>query len=205
MDVFSARHLHSRTVDHLQASRTALLIIDMINDCCSDSGGMNLPGAENLFPNIDRLAEAVRGAGAIVIWVRDEHENNDPEFRIRQPHALTGSWGSQVAEGLNVCSDDQVRTKHTYSAFYGTDLDNWLRRRNIADVIVGGVVTNICVRSTVHDAFFHGYDVYVPRDCCAGTSEREHNSSLYDIDTHFGLVTDSESIISVLEISSSRR
>jgi ureidoacrylate peracid hydrolase len=45
------------------------------------------------------------------------------------------------------------------------------------------------VRSTVHDAFFLGYQVVVPEDCVAGTSPREQVSSLYDIGTHFGLIS----------------
>ena len=56
------------------------------------------------------------------------------------------------------------------------------------------MVTNICVRSTVHDAFFNGYQVVVPHDCCAATGAREQASSLYDIATHFGLVADSSDV-----------
>ena len=66
-------------------------------------------------------------------------------------------------------------------------------------VIVVGVVTNICVRSTVHDAFFHGYQVIVPEDCVAATGPREQESSLYDIATHFGFVTDANEVAAALE------
>ena len=65
-------------------------------------------------------------------------------------------------------------------------------------LIVVGVVTNICVRSTVHDAFFHGYRVIVPEDCVAATGPREQESSLYDIGTHFGLVSTSEAVVRAL-------
>ena len=60
--------------------------------------------------------------------------------------------------------------------------------------MIFGVVTNICVRSTVHDAFFLGYQVIVPEDCVAATGPREQESSLYDIGTHFGIVADSEHV-----------
>lgn len=65
-------------------------------------------------------------------------------------------------------------------------------------VIVMGVVTNICVRSTVHDAFFHGYSVIVPQDCCAATGPREQESSLYDISTHFGIVSDAQGVVAAI-------
>ena len=64
--------------------------------------------------------------------------------------------------------------------------------------MVFGVVTNICVRSTVHDAFFNGYEVVVPQDCCAATGPREQESSLYDIATHFGTVSDAATVAAAL-------
>ena len=65
--------------------------------------------------------------------------------------------------------------------------------------MVFGVVTNICVRSTVHDGFFRGYDIVVPHDACAATGPREHASSLYDIATHFGTVSDAGTVLAALD------
>jgi ureidoacrylate peracid hydrolase len=67
-------------------------------------------------------------------------------------------------------------------------LDLLLKDMTCDQLIVFGIVTNICVRSTVHDGFFLGYEVVVPEDCCAATGPREQESSLYDIATHFGVV-----------------
>ena len=63
-------------------------------------------------------------------------------------------------------------TKRRYSAFFNTDLDLTLQDLGVKTVVVMGVVTNICVRSTVHDAFFHGYQVVVPEDCVARRRDR---------------------------------
>jgi ureidoacrylate peracid hydrolase len=73
-----------------------------------------------------------------------------------------------------------------------------LKDLEIDTVVVMGVVTNICVRSTVHDAFFLGYSVVVPEDCVAATGPREQESSLYDIGTHFGVVSNSAAIVAAL-------
>jgi ureidoacrylate peracid hydrolase len=69
----------------------------------------------------------------------------------------------------------------------------------MTQLVVFGVVTNICVRSTVHDAFFIGYDVAVPQDCCAATGAREQESTLYDIATHFGVVTNAADVVASLK------
>ncbi|MBV9047466.1 MAG: cysteine hydrolase, partial [Solirubrobacterales bacterium] len=92
--------------------------------------------------------------------------------------------------------------KRRFSAFFGTDLQSWLAGHGLNQLIVCGIVTNICVRSTVHDAFFRDLDVYVPHDACAATSAREQQSTLYDIATHFGTVTDVPALVAALARSS---
>ena len=96
-------------------------------------------------------------------------------------------------------SDEYRVAKRRYSGFFETDLDLRLRELGMHHLILGGVVTNICVRSTAHDAFFRGYDVIVPEECVAATSDREQHSSLYDIDTHFGRVVSLGEVLTVLE------
>ena len=118
----------------------------------------------------------------------------DREFLKRTPHCVEGSWGARVIDDLEPRADDVFVIKRRYSAFFNTDLDLTLQDLEIDTVIVMGVVTNICVRSTVHDAFFHGYRVVVPEDSVAATGPREQESSLYDIATHFGTVSDSRSV-----------
>ena len=93
--------------------------------------------------------------------------------------------------------------KHRYSSFFQTDLDVTLKDMLVDQLVIFGVVTNICVRSTVHDAFFNGYAVVVPRDCCAATGPREQESTLYDIATHFGIVSDSGSVVAALRSGAS--
>jgi ureidoacrylate peracid hydrolase len=67
-------------------------------------------------------------------------------------------------------------------------------------VIVCGTVTNICVRGTVADAFQLDYEVFVPKDCVRATSEREQESQLWDIETHFGTVTTADELIAAMDV-----
>ena len=86
-------------------------------------------------------------------------------------------------------------SKRRYSAFFQTDLDLYLREHDIARVVVTGVALNICVRSTVHDAFYNGYQVVVAEDACRATGDREMESTLYDIATHYGDVASTVDVI----------
>ena len=188
VDSFSAHSVAGSAPLVWSPGHTALLVVDMVNDFCSPGGAMVLPDSDWLYPVITELADGVRDRGGLVVWIRDEHDEGDPEFRKRTRHCLTGSWGSQLVDALRPRSGDLIRPKHAFSAFFGTDLNEWLRRRGVTTLIICGVVTNICVRSTAHDAFFHGYDVLIASDACAATGPREQESTLYDLETHFARV-----------------
>lgn len=159
---------------------------------------MVLPGYERLIGPQNAVINAVRDAGGVVGFIIDSHRpeaRREREFLKRTPHCIEGTWGAQVIDELDRKDGDLNVIKRRYSGFFNTDLDLSLKDMDVDTVIVTGVVTNICVRSTVHDAFFHGYRVLVPEDCVAATGPREQESSLYDIATHFGVVTDSAAVV----------
>lgn len=198
-DVFSA-HRHDDAA-MLDPTKTAVIVIDMINEFCKPGGRMVLPGYETLMPQQTALITAARANGVPVIFVVDSHRKNmrrDREWVKRTPHGVENTWATQVIDDLDVQDDDIVVIKHRYSAFFQTDLDLVLKDMLISQLVVFGVVTNICVRSTVHDGFFQGYDIVVPHDACAATGPREHVSTLYDIATHFGTVSDTATVTSAL-------
>lgn len=195
LDSFSS-HRHEQGIV-LDPARTAVLVVDMVNDFCKPGGAMVLPGYEKLVPSQRRLIDTGRSCGAPIIWIHDAHRPGmrlEREWAKRSAHCLEGTWGVEIIEDLGALREEIHVIKRRYSAFFQTDLDLTLKDMQVAQLVVFGVVTNICVRSTVHDAFFNGYDVVVPRDCCAATGPREQESSLYDIATHFGIVSDSEAI-----------
>lgn len=198
-DVFSSvRNEQTVTLD---PARTAVLVIDMLNDFCKPGGKMVLPGYERLVPPQLALIEQARSQEVPVFWVIQSHDprlRRDRELLKRGSHCLLGTWGVKVIEELAPRESDFHLYKHRYSAFFQTPLDLLLKDMNCDQVIVFGIVTNICVRSTVHDAFFLGYEVVVPEDCCAATGPREQESSLYDIATHFGVVSRSGAVIDAL-------
>lgn len=200
IDEFSA-HRSEETVA-LSPARTAVLVIDMLNDFCKPGGAMVLPGYETLVGPQQAVLAAARASGGAVVHVCDSHRpslRHDREFAKRTPHCITGTWGARIIDELKPVPGDLVVAKHRYSGFFNTNLDLTLKDMGVDTVIAMGVVTNICVRSTVHDAFFHGYHVVVPEDCVAATGPREQESSLYDIGTHFGIVSTAAAVVDGLK------
>jgi ureidoacrylate peracid hydrolase len=192
-----SEHRVRREMD-VDPSRAAVLVVDMLNDFLDPAGAMPLPEGRALYEPVNRLLDAARRADAPVIWICDEHPPDDKEFEKRSVHCLRGTWGAEIVDELAVHDGEYRVPKRRYSGFYETDLDLRLRELGIAQVILVGVVTNICVRSTAHDAFFRGYDVIVPEEGVAATSDREQASSLYDIDTHYGTVAAMDAVLAAL-------
>lgn len=186
--------------DNFTVENGAILIVDMLNDFCKPEGAMPLAEGMEVVAPLKALISAGRAKGLPILYINDCHRAGkyDREFEKRAPHCIDGTWGAAVIDELAPNTEDYCIPKRRFSGFYQTDLDLVLRELNIKTVIVTGVVTNICVRSTCHDAFFLGYQVIVPEDCVRATGPREQESSLWDIQTHFGAVTSSGELLAKL-------
>ena len=199
-DAFSG--VRKTTTWRLEHEATAILVIDMVNDFLVEGGKMVLPGGDHIVPPQKALIEAARDGGIPILYVNDAHRpglKEDREFLKRGEHCIEGTWGAQVIDALKPQPNDIQVTKRRFSGFFETDLDLTLRDMGISTLIFMGVVTNICVRSTIHDAFFRGYKVIVPGDCVEATGPREQESSLYDIATHFGEVCESGELLDAIK------
>lgn len=197
-DQFSEKRIEKQGVK-IDVDRTALLVVDMLNDFFEEGGAMVLPGGKSLYEPITTLLEAARTKEIPVFWLNQWLREDDSLFKKRVPHCIVNSWGAEIVDSLPQHPEDIIIHKRRYSGFFQTSLDLYLRERNIQHVIVTGVVTNICVRSTVNDAFFLGYDVIVPRDCVEATSPEHQETHLYDIDTHYGSVLTLEDVLDLLK------
>lgn len=179
----------------------AVLIVDMLNDFCKEGGLMVLKEGAEIIEPIKELIATARKKNLLIIYINDCHraDKTDKEFLKRSPHCIDGTWGAVVIDELKPMEHDFCIKKRRFSGFYQTDLDQVLRDYGIENLIVTGVVTNICVRSTCHDAFFRNYGVIVPEDCVRATGQREQESTLWDIETHFGSVTTSDMVKKKIE------
>ena len=184
-----------------ELNKPAILIVDMLNDFCKEGGLMVLPTGAEIYDTIYKLTDTFRKNGYPVIYINDWHraDTYDKEFEKRAPHCIDGTWGAEVIDELKPQKGDYSIQKRRFSGFYETDLNLLLSDLKVDTVVVTGVVTNICVASTCSDAFFRGYNVIVPEDCVRATAQREQDSTLWDIATHFGTVTNSETIQSKIK------
>jgi nicotinamidase-related amidase len=143
--------------------RTALVVIDMLNDFMD--GVLGNPAAKAIVGPIAQLSERARASDEwVVVYANDAHGPADIELRVFPPHAMAGTSGAAVIDRLRPEPDDLVIGKHFYSAFTETGLEAELRERDVGRLVLVGQHTDCCVRHTSYDAFVRGYELVVCPD-----------------------------------------
>ena len=115
----------------LEAQKTAILVVDMLNDFFEEGGVMVLEGGKVLYEPIWRLLNAARAARIPVFWLNQTLYVGDKLFEKRIVHCIEGTWGARVVDALPVMPEDILIAKRRYSGFFQTDLDLHLRERKI--------------------------------------------------------------------------
>lgn len=169
---------------------TAVLVIDMQNGFVHPEG--SVPTADRPLPNVDKvIAEnaamiaAAREAGLPIIYTRhvwrDGLLDAPPEvaamFRPEDKPLVRGTWDADVCDELTPEPGDVIIDKNRFDAFLYTDLEVILRAMGVRRLLVSGVVTSICVESTVRSAQQRDFAVTVAADCTSAP-EDQHEPAL---------------------------
>jgi nicotinamidase-related amidase len=154
--------------------KPALLIIDMVKDTFDDSHRLPItPLAKTIIEPINRLIAVFRNQKWPIVFATDAFQENDFLFKGRmKPHSIRGTEGAQVIEELDRQAQDLWLPKPKFSAFFGTDLNEWLAQRGVTLCAVAGISTSFCVLTTAMDALCHDFNAVILEDCTmAGTLE----------------------------------
>ncbi|MFT4100267.1 MAG: isochorismatase family protein [Burkholderiaceae bacterium] len=108
---------------------------------------------------------------------------------------LEGSRLVRIDAATGIQPDDVIVTKKGASSFFGSTLASLLTAARTDTLIVAGATTSGCVRATVVDAVQSGFNVLVPRDCCADRAQAPHEANLYDMQQKYADVTDSDELL----------
>lgn len=180
----------------LPSKETALVIVDMQNDFAHPNGKLFVKSSRDIVPNIRRLLESARRVGARVVYTKDSHSAGDPvEFPIWGQHAVRGTWGWEIIDELKPEPNDLIIEKPRYDAFFGTPLDHLLRAYGIRNLVVVGVVANICVLHTVASAALNLYKTYVPVDAIAAVNQFDYVAALRQMDFLYKAVLTTSNVV----------
>lgn len=194
----------------VDASHTALVVVDVQRDFCLPGGAFDRLGIDmSMYPamleRLGRLLEGARAAGVLVIYIQ---MTTLPDRRIESPaqirfnmrlharatdgpleYALDGTPGQEIAPQIAPVDGDLVVKKYRSSGFWGTNLDMLLRSNGIKSLVLTGCTTEGCVESTARDALFCDYYVVIPEDAVASDDREQHDASLLLMRHRFDIAT----------------
>ncbi len=169
----------------MPAARTALLVIDMINDFATRGGALYSEPVGAIVGTVGREIGRAKTAGLPILFICDAHLEHDREFELFPPHALPGT-GREIVPALDTTGAAAIIPKRRYSAFFGTDLDARLRALEVGTVRLVGNCTNICVFFTAADAADRDYRIEVVRDAVASFDPEAHEHALRELERTLG-------------------
>jgi len=158
----------------------ALIVIDMLNDFLARWE----PSARSLLTHsISELVQIVRLSGCPVVWIRQEFEEDlrdaFSEMRANEIRiTIKGTSGCEIVPELSPSSVDTIIVKKRYSGFFGTSLDETLGRLHHDTLILAGINTHACIRTTAVDAYQRDWPVVLAADCIDSYDKLHHEISL---------------------------
>jgi ureidoacrylate peracid hydrolase len=187
----------------LRVGKSALLVIDMQNYFLEKDSPAFICGGPAVLPGLKRLIAGFRKAKRPVIYTRHMHHPDGIDAGIMEwwweGMCIEGSRESEIHPSIAPRRNEKVISKHRYSAFFDTDLETILRCCKIEDLVVSGVMTNMCCESTTRDAYFRDYRTFFLADATGTINEEMHLASLLNIAYGFSCVTTAERIRRNLE------
>ena len=203
----------------LEGRKTALVVVDMQDYFVADGMPSCAPEARTVVPNINRLAQATRAAGGIVVWIQTDSPASDPDDWANRKEATSPeNWqkrrtllardgaGFGIYPTCELLPEDKIAIKYRYSAFipYPSELEGILKQHGIDTLLITGVATSTCCESTARDASMWGYRTIMVSDGNADQTDALHNHTLGKFLVTFGDVQTTDELIAKLAPASSR-
>jgi ureidoacrylate peracid hydrolase len=215
----------------IEPARTALAVVDMQNAYLSPGGyldrvGFDVSASPPVVEAAARVLSAARGAGLFVVHLQNGfdaaqteaggptspvwHKSNALKYMRANPEArgtliTHGTWDHDFVEALRPQSGEAVVPKARYSGFAGTNLEQLLRARGITHLILAGVNTNVCVESTLRDAYHREFFALMVGDATLQAGPDEiFRATHFNVERFFGWTAWAADVAAALEASAAR-
>ncbi|MEF8799527.1 MAG: isochorismatase family cysteine hydrolase [Halolamina sp.] len=180
---------------------TAIIVVDMQNGFCHPDGSLFAPDSEAAIEPVTELVARARDAGAPVVYTRDVHPEEQfdgthyyDEFERWGEHVVEGTWDAELHDDLDVREGDHIVEKHTYDAFYRTNLEGYLDTHGVGDLLICGTLANVCVLHTAGSAGLRDYRPVLVEDALGYIEEGHKEYAVEHADWLFGEITELDDV-----------
>lgn len=172
---------------------TAVVVINLLVDMIERKKPFPMPPEyDQVLAQTVTFINAARDAGYPIVFIQDQHRPDDKEFTdfsVGQPHAVRGSEGAQLVPQLvPLGQNDYTVGKRRFSAFFGTDLDLYLREEGIRQIVIVGRPSNVCALYSAVDGFMRHYQVVAISDCLYSRTREMHERAMDEFAATLGPV-----------------
>jgi ureidoacrylate peracid hydrolase len=200
--------------------KTALLVIDPVNDFLSEGGAAyeltkNTLRLNNMVDHLKKAIEGARAKGIPVLfgpmaYTEDDYADEQLQKRsginrmmFETKMFLAGSWGADFHPDLQPQPEDTILLPHKTCDVFKTDLPEQLQRMGITHLVIAGMAANLCCESTARHAMEDGYDVTMIKDAMGAASLPEYEAAVHlNLPLISNAVITTEEFLRALEVSS---
>lgn len=150
----------------------ALLIVDWEKEWTDAKSEYFVGDLSNATKKINKLIAFCRAGDYKIIFIKHVEKDSKEAF-------AKNSRNVEFMDGLDIKKSDTIITKYKISPFFKTNLDAKLK--GVKEVVVAGILTNLCVRSSIQDAYDRGFEITVIKDCCKALDDEAHRFTIKDL------------------------
>ncbi|MFO7806849.1 MAG: isochorismatase family cysteine hydrolase [Candidatus Moraniibacteriota bacterium] len=149
-----------------------LILVDFEKEWTDKSSDYFVGDVSELIEKTNKLLDFCRKNNYKIIFTKHVEKDSNEEF-------APNSENVEIIDEINKQDSDVIVEKNKISPFYQTDLEKHLE--GIDEIVICGILTNLCVRSLAQDAYDRNFEITVIKDCCQAFDEETHNFTIKDL------------------------
>jgi len=150
----------------------ALILVDFENEWTIKSSEYYVGDITSVLDNTNQLIDHCRTLGYRIIFTTHIEKGSSGPF-------AGNSKNVEIMSSMHKKSTDMFIRKNKISPFYKTDLEKELK--GVDEIVIAGILTNLCVRSLAQDAYDRDFAITIIKDCCKALDEKTHEFTLKDL------------------------
>jgi nicotinamidase-related amidase len=159
----------------------ALVVVDVQNYFFKAGSYAKISSSERVLVRINSMIRLFEKLRSLIVYTKQLYPESPSHPMRRWWKRLPAGSECDLFNELYMAEYSVLIEKENYSAFYCTNLERILKRRAIRRLFFCGVMTHLCVETSIRDAFMRGFECFLIEDATASKDKRFHNSSIRNL------------------------